>query len=91
VSAVIWALGIVTVGRPCPLTGLENRLREQAGTLSYPGGFVDNYLTGVLYPERYERAAQGLVAVAVVASYATFALRRSRSASRPASARKVPR
>lgn len=76
IPAVIWAIGIVTVGWPCPLTGLENSLRERAGTAAYDGGFIDRYLTGVLYPAEYERAAQALVAVAVVASYVTLAVRR---------------
>jgi Protein of Unknown function (DUF2784) len=76
IPAVIWALGIVTVGWPCPLTGLENWLRERAGGEAYAEGFIDRYLTGVLYPEQYERAAQALVAAAVVASYITLAIRR---------------
>lgn len=82
VPAVIWALGIVTVGWPCPLTGLENWLRQRAGGDPYDTGFVDRYLTGVLYPEQYERAAQALVGAAVVASYVTLVLRR-RSPSGP--------
>jgi hypothetical protein len=81
IPAVIWALGIVAVGWPCPLTGLENWARERAGSEAYEGGFIDRYLTGVLYPAEYERAAQALVAVAVVASYVTLAVRR-RSLSR---------
>jgi hypothetical protein len=75
-SAVAWALGIVTIGWSCPLTGLENALLERAGSDGYSGGFVDRYLTGVLYPERYEVLMQGIVAAAVVCSYAGFALRR---------------
>jgi hypothetical protein len=84
VPAVAWALGIVTVGWPCPLTGWENDLRRRAGG-GYSGGFVDRYLTGVLYPERFERLAQGAVALAVVAAYAGLALRRHRAAMRSSS------
>ena len=60
VPAVGWALGIVTIGWPCPLTGVENDLRERAGSEAYEGGFVDRYLTGVLYPAEYERLMQAL-------------------------------
>jgi Protein of Unknown function (DUF2784) len=80
--AVLWAIGIVTVGWPCPLTWLEIWLREQAGTQAYSTGFVDQYLTGVLYPERFERLAQGFVGIVVVVSYASLALRKRRSPSR---------
>lgn len=81
VPAVAWALGIVTIGWPCPLTGLEQALRRRAGTAGYTGGFVDEYLTGVLYPKRFERAAQALVALTVLACYA--AVLRPRRARRP--------
>ena len=70
VPAVGWALGIVAVGWPCPLTGLENRLRRSAGTGDYSGAFMDRYVTGVLYPEDHAQLARALVAIAVLASYA---------------------
>lgn len=76
--ALVWALGIVTVGWPCPLTGLENRLRERAGQGAYSGGFVDRYLTGVVYPAQHERLAQAAVAGSVLVAYAGLAARRSR-------------
>lgn len=79
VPAVGWALGIVTVGWPCPLTAVENDLRVRAGVQAYEGGFIDRYLTGVLYPAQYERLLQAAVGVAVVASYAGLAVRRRRS------------
>jgi hypothetical protein len=79
VPAAGWALGIVVVGWPCPLTDVEQRLRLAAGTAGYSGAFLDRYVTGVLYPERYAHGAQAVVAAAVLASYAGLALhRRSR-------------
>ena len=69
-AAAAWALGIVTVGWPCPLTGLENWLRELAGQQAYRGGFIDRYVVGVVYPREHERLAQAAVAATVVASYA---------------------
>lgn len=87
VPAVGWALGIVTVGWPCPLTGVENDLRERAGSEAYEGGFVDRYLTGVLYPTEYERLMQALLAFIVITAYVGLALRWRRSPRRQASAR----
>ena len=75
VPAAAWSLGIVTVGWPCPLTGVENDLRVRAGAPAYEGGFVDRYLTGVLYPAQYERLLQALVAAAVAVAYVGLVLR----------------
>ena len=77
--AVAWALGIVTVGWSCPLTGVENNLRERAGRLTYDGGFVDRYLTGVLYPTEYEQLMQALVAAGVTSAYVPLIVRWRRS------------
>ncbi len=82
VPAVGWALGIVTVGWPCPLTGVENSLRERAGSQVYEGGFIDRYLTGVLYPTQYERLLQALVAAGIITAYVRLALRWRRSRRR---------
>lgn len=79
VPAIMWALGIVTVGWSCPLTVLEKQLRLWAGAGGYPGAFLDRYVTGVLYPERYAYVAQALVAAAVLASYAGLWQRRRRA------------
>jgi uncharacterized membrane protein YhhN len=68
--AVTYALVIVTVGFDCPLTPLEKYLRHAAGQAGYAGGFVNHYLTGVLYPDRLLGLARALLAAAVVASYA---------------------
>ena len=86
--AAAWALGIVSVGWPCPLTAVEKRLRLWAGGSGYSGAFMDRYVTGVLYPEHHAHVAQALVAVAVLASYAGLGLplRRRTDNSPPASA-----
>jgi len=72
--ALGWALGIVVVGWPCPLTTIEQRLRLGAGTDGYSGPFLDRYVTGVLYPDQYADLARALVAGVVLASYAGLAL-----------------
>jgi hypothetical protein len=78
VPAITYALVIVTVGFDCPLTPLEKYLRHVAGQAGYADGFVDHYLTGVLYPDRLLGLARALVAAAVVASYAGLLLQHRR-------------
>ena len=48
--AVIWAVLIEYAGWICPLTPLENALRQAAGETAYAGGFVEHYVVPVLYP-----------------------------------------
>lgn len=86
VPSVGWALGIITVGWPCPLTGVENDLRQRAGWQAYEGGFIDRYLTGVIYPARYERFVQALVAAGILAAYVGLGSRWWRSRRGPARA-----
>ena len=50
-AAVLWGVGIEMVGWICPLTPLENFLREQGGETGYTGGFIEHYLALLLYPE----------------------------------------
>jgi hypothetical protein len=47
----------------CPLTRLESVLRVRAGWPPLPpGGFIDHYLEGVVYPARYTPLVLGLAA-----------------------------
>lgn len=48
--AVIWALVISFKGWICPLTPLENHLRNAAGTEGYTGGFIEHYIIPIIYP-----------------------------------------
>jgi hypothetical protein len=80
--ATSYALVIVMVGFDCPLTPLEKHLRHLAGQAGYSEGFVDHYLTGVLYPDRLIGLARTLVAAAIVVSYAGL-LFRHRGATGP--------
>lgn len=75
VAAVGWGLLSVLVGVPCPLTGWEDRLRRLAGEQGLPGGFVDTYLTGVVYPADHLLAAQLVVAGLVALSWAGLVVR----------------
>ncbi len=49
VPAVIWGVFIEFFWWACPLTTLENRLRELGGEAGYATGFIDYYVSAVLY------------------------------------------
>jgi uncharacterized protein DUF2784 len=79
VVAVVWGALNATVGIPCPLTAWEDAARGRAGELGLPRGFIDTYLTGVVYPEEHLLTAQLLVATLVAVSWAGFLVRRRRA------------
>jgi hypothetical protein len=70
VPAVIWAILSVSVGLDCPLTPLEKDFRTLAGEGGYAGGFIDRYIEGVIYPERFTIVLRLLVVALVVGGYA---------------------
>jgi Protein of Unknown function (DUF2784) len=77
--AVYGAL-IELVGWICPLTPLENRLRQSAGLEGYEGGFVEHYILPVLYPGGLTRGVQLVLGALVIGInltvYAAIANRR---------------
>ena len=73
-ATAAYGLGITTVGWDCPLTHVENWGRERAGQETLPSsGFIDHYLTGVVYPAEHLMIAQLAVAACVVVSWAGLA------------------
>ena len=66
------------LGWTCPLTPLEKFLRNAGGEEGYSGGFIDHYLTSLIYPEGLTRDMQitlGLIALAtniVIYSFAIY-------------------
>lgn len=81
--AAAWGVLIEFAGWICPLTPLENQLRRAAGEAGYRGGFIEHYITAVLYPEGLTRTSQialGALALAVNAAvYLRLGLRRRRT------------
>jgi hypothetical protein len=59
--AVLWGVGIEFSGGVCPLTPLENRLRQWGGEAGYAGGFIDHYLVPLIYPDGLTREVQVLL------------------------------
>ena len=66
VSAVLWAAIIEFSGWICPLTPLENWLRQNGGEVGYRSDFVARYLLPVLYPEGLTRELQIALGSAVI-------------------------
>lgn len=65
--AVCWGVLIEFAGWICPLTPLENALRVRGGGAGYAGGFIDHYITAVLYPSGLTRTVQvGLGSLALL-------------------------
>ncbi len=64
--AAVWAVLIEYAGWICPLTPLENALREAGGGAVYAGGFIDHYVESVLYPAGLTRAIQVALGTAVL-------------------------
>ena len=67
VPAAAWAVFVELSGGSCPLTPLENELRERGGLQPYSGDFVANYVFPVLYPEGLTRDVQVWIGLAVLA------------------------
>ena len=74
--AAAWGVFIAVSGGICPLTPLENWLRRGAGQGGYEGGFLEQYITPVLYPEGLTRELQwALAALVVVVNSAVYGFR----------------
>jgi len=79
--AAAWAAYTEFSGTICPLTPLENALRQRAGGVGYAGGFVEHYLIPLIYPAGLTPSIQlvlGMLVVAVNATFYALALRRAR-------------
>ena len=80
--AVTWGALIEFAGWLCPLTPLENHLRQAVGEAGYAGGFIDHYLWSLLYPAGLTREGQWALGAGVlvfnVAVYGILWVRRAR-------------
>ena len=64
--AAVWGAWIEFSGRICPLTPLENQLRNLGGEAAYERDFVEQYLMPVLYPAGLTAEIQILLGALVV-------------------------
>ena len=58
IPAVIYGALVEFAGFACPLTLLENDLRQRAGEAGYRDGFIAHYLVKVIYPPGLTHAMQ---------------------------------
>jgi hypothetical protein len=68
VPAFLWGALIELAGWVCPLTPLENWLREKGGELVYRTDFIEHYILPLLYPATLTRRSQifmGLLVLSV--------------------------
>jgi hypothetical protein len=83
--AAAWGFLVEAAGFGCPLTSLENTLRERAGMARYEGDFIEHCLLAVIYPEGLTRNVQfALAGVVVLFNVLVYALvfRRRRPGTR---------
>ena len=65
--ALAWGVWVEVSATICPLTPLENHLRQLAGESGYSGGFLAHYLVAVLYPPGLTWRIQWVLAAVLVA------------------------
>jgi hypothetical protein len=73
--AVAWGALVIGLSLDCPLTAAQNWSRARAGEPPLAGGFIERYLSGVLYPARYLHQVQLLAVTVVLVSWLGLALR----------------
>lgn len=77
-AAIVWAVISLATPVTCPLTWLENYFRHAGGLPPLKGGFIDTYITGVLYPSNDVLLVQIIVGVLVIVSWVGIYLRSPR-------------
>lgn len=75
VPVCLWGAAIEFGGWICPLTPLEKWLRELGGEGAYAGGFIEHYVTALIYPVGLTRNIQLLIGAGVLAINAAIYLR----------------
>lgn len=65
--ALAWGIWIEATAGICPLTPLENALRQRAGQRGYDTSFIDHHLGALIYPQGLTPAAQWRLALALAA------------------------
>ncbi len=64
--AVAWGAFIEISGGVCPLTHVENDLRQRAGSAGMESGFIEHYIYSLLYPPGLTRNVQLVLAAFVL-------------------------
>jgi hypothetical protein len=84
---VIYGALVEFAGFTCPLTLLENDLRQRAGDAGYRDGFIAHYLVRVIYPPGLTHGMQFglgvLLLLVAIIGYWGFLRRRGRGVAEP--------
>ncbi|MFH1495041.1 MAG: DUF2784 domain-containing protein [Pseudomonadota bacterium] len=88
VPAALWGALIEFTGWICPLTPLENLLRQAGGDRGYTSGFIEHYLLPLIYPADLTRELQfalgmGVVILNVLVYSLWFARRKKKGGESP--------
>jgi Protein of Unknown function (DUF2784) len=75
-----WVALVVLAHLPCPLTALQNNLRERAGQPPLSDSFINVYVRGTLFPANQQLLAQVVLGLVVVTSWVLLLRRTRRSA-----------
>lgn len=81
VPVALYGALIEFIGWVCPLTPLENDLRQRGGEAGYEGGFVEHYVLALLYPSGLSHEMQialGVLVLLVNGAVYTLVYRRFR-------------
>ncbi|KJK22438.1 membrane protein [Burkholderiaceae bacterium 16] len=65
--AAAWGVVVEWSGWICPLTPLENALRQRAGLQAYGGDFIQHYVLQLIYPDDLTREIQLVLGALVLA------------------------
>ena len=63
---VTWGALVELMSWVCPLTPLENWLREAAGGQGYTSGYIEHYLIPIIYPAGLTHDIQILLGIFVI-------------------------
>jgi hypothetical protein len=81
--ALVWGVVVQWADLICPLTPLENDMRMRSGEAVFAGGFIERFVSQLLYPENLTlelRYVLGVLLLVVnVAVYTHVMIRRSRA------------
>lgn len=64
-----WGVFVEIYLHYCPLTPLENRLRERGGLVAYDTGFIDHYIVPMIYPLGLTPGIQLFLGILLVGGY----------------------
>jgi hypothetical protein len=66
IPAAVWGALVELFSWECPLTPLENALRQMAAQAGYEGSFIEHYIVPILYPAELGRGAHVVIGLFIV-------------------------